>query len=99
MPKDVWGPSSDTIATPSDGICHREVILGDDAPGREALSRLIAVSWITCSCLHHNAAQNHMVGFSVGLLTLLFIAMRVPSLRKHIILQTAFVLCQDKYDG
>lgn len=99
MHKDVWGPSSDAINTLCDAICHIEAIPRDDAPGRKALSRLIDVNWITCSCLHHNAAQNHMVGFFVGLFTLLFIATRVPSLQRHIFLQTAFVLCQDKNDS
>ena len=71
-------------------------ILGDDTPGREAWSRLIAVSQITRRCLYHEAAQNHRVGRSVGLL--LFIAMLAPSLPMHVTSQTGSVLCRDQRD-
>lgn len=63
-------------------VSHLEVILGDDAPGREAWSRLIAVSWITCSCLHHKAARTPRVGSSVAsAYVFFFIAMKFPHFR------------------
>lgn len=80
-----------------DGICHLEEILGDDAPWREARSRLIAASWITGSCLHHNAAHKHGVASS-GLPFLLCLETQVAALPTHVISQTPFVLCWDTFD-
>lgn len=83
-------------------VSHLEVILGDDAPGREAWSRLIAVSWITsCSCLHHKATQNPRQGWALCRVYLLFFFFHwdeVLSLPTHITSQSCFVHCWDKYD-
>lgn len=66
---------------------HLQVILRDGAPGREAWSRLIAVSWITCSCLQHKADPPPFF----------FIVLKYPYFR-CMSSQSSFVLCWHKYD-
>lgn len=55
---DSRGPASDAINAPSDVIRHPEEIPSNDALGRDARSRLIGVSRITCHCLQCGPGQS-----------------------------------------